>query len=233
MNRKDGGETMPVRVMLSFNYHKPVSLALFDFDGTLIPGDSVVDYLRFARKSRAVSAREFIRAVWAAVQYKCKRMTDAESKSAALAFRKRHDPAYLDRLDRDFVEQILLPKVYAEGKKRMDMHRREGKKLVLVSASTENYMRFVAEALGFDVLLATPIEPDGAIKRNCKGEAKVGRIKAWIDENCLIVDYGPSYAYGDSKSDLPMLRIVGHPVQVNPKKKLRKAAPDMDVLHWK
>ena len=104
---------------------------------------------------------------------------------------------------------------------------------MLVSASTENYMRFAAEALGFDALLATPIEPDGAIKRNCKGEAKVSRIKDWIDDNLLIVDYVSSYAYGDSKSDLPMLRIVGHPVQVNPKKKLRKAAPDMDVLHWK
>ena len=48
MNRKDGGETMPVRVMLSTG-KKPVSLALFDFDGTLIPGDSVTYYLRFFR----------------------------------------------------------------------------------------------------------------------------------------------------------------------------------------
>ena len=35
-----------------------------------------------------------------------------------------------------------------------------------------------------------------------------------------------------SKSDLPMLRLCGHPVQVIPKKKLREAAPDMKTVSW-
>ena len=85
---------------------------------------------------------------------------------------------------------------------------------------------------GFDALLATPIEPDGAIKRNCKGEAKIGRIEAWLSENGLTADFASSCAYGDSKSDLPMLLLCGHPVQVNPKKALRKAAPDMETVRW-
>ena len=232
MNRKDGGETMPVRVMLSTG-KKPVSLALFDFDGTLIPGDSVTYYLRFARKKRAVTMREFFIALRAAALYCMKRMSDADSKSAALAFRKRHDSQYLDRLDREFVEQILLPKVYAEAKNRIALHRREGKILEMVSASTENYMRFAAEALGFDALLATPIEPDGAIRRNCKGETKVRRVEAWLAEKSLTADFVSSCAYSDSKSDLPMLRLVGHPVQVNPRKKLRKLAPEMETENWK
>ena len=222
---------MPVRVMLS-SPKKPVSLALFDFDGTLIPGDSVAYYLRFARKKRAVTMGEFIRALWAAALYGMKRMSDAESKSIALTFRKRHDPHDLDRLDREFVEQILLPKVYAEGKKHIGLRRREGKKLVLVSASTENYMGFVADALGFDTLLCTPIEPDGTVKRNCKGEVKIRRIEAWLAENGLTADFSSSWAYGDSKSDLPMLRLAGHPVQVNPKRALRKMAPEMEKMMW-
>ena len=211
----------------------PVSLALFDFDGTLIPGDSVTYYLRYVRKKRAANAAEFIRALRAAALYGMKRMSDADSKSAALSFRKRHGSEYLDELDKVFVTQVLLPKVYAEGKKRMEEHRREGKILVLVSASTENYMRFVAEALGFDVLLATPIEPDGTIRRNCKGEKKVARVEAWLKESGLNADFASSWAYGDSKSDLPMLRLVGHPVQVNPKKALRKMAPGMEKVIWK
>ncbi len=212
---------------------QPVSLALFDFDGTLIPGDSVTYYLRYARKRGAASLGEFARAVWAAALYGCKRLSDADSKTVALAFRKRHDAKYLDALDREFVETVLLPKVYAEGKKRIAQHRQEGKVLAMVSASTENYMRFVADALGFDALLATPIEPDGAIRRNCKGEAKIGRIEAWLAENGLTADFAASCAYGDSKSDLPMLRLVGHPVQVNPKRALRKLAPEMEAIMWK
>jgi hypothetical protein len=33
-----------------------------------------------------------------------------------------------------------------------------------------------------------------------------------------------SYAYSDSESDLPMLRIVGHPVAVNPDQELARVA---------
>ena len=38
------------------------------------------------------------------------------------------------------------------------------------------------------------------------------------------LDLAKSYAYSDSASDLPMLRLVGHPVAVNPDKPLAKAA---------
>ena len=232
MTVKDGGAAMQNFPGLPKD-GKPVSLALFDFDGTLIPGDSVAYYLRFARKEGAVSMSEFLRALWAATLYGMKRMTDADSKSIGLAFRKRHDQAFLDELDRKFVDQVLLPKVYKDGKKQIAVHRRERNILVLVSASTENYMRFVAEALGFDTVLCTPIEADGTIWRNCKGEKKVQRVKDWLAENGLTADLASSFAYGDSKSDLPMLRLVGHPVQVNPKKALRELAPEMDEQNWK
>ena len=232
MSVKDGGVPMQNPSGLP-NTGKPVSLALFDFDGTLIPGDSVAYYLRFARNEGAVSMGEFLRALWAATLYGMKRMTDADSKSIGLAFRKRHNQKYLDELDKKFVNQVLLPKVYADGKKQIAAHRQEGKLLVLVSASTENYMRFVADALGFDTVLCTPIEADGTIRRNCKGEKKTQRIKDWLAENGLTADFPSSFAYGDSKSDLPMLRLVGHPVQVNPKKALRELSPEMNMIHWK
>ena len=232
MSVKDGGVPMQNPSGLP-NTGKPVSLALFDFDGTLIPGDSVAYYLRFARNEGAVSMGEFLRALWAATLYGMKRMTDADSKSIGLAFRKRHNQKYLDELDKKFINQVLLPKVYADGKKQIAAHRQEGKLLVLVSASTENYMRFVADALGFDTVLCTPIEADGTIRRNCKGEKKTQRIKDWLAENGLTADFPSSFAYGDSKSDLPMLRLVGHPVQVNPKKALRELAPEMNLIHWK
>ena len=62
---------------------------------------------------------------------------------------------------------------------------------------------------------------------------KVRRLNAWLRENGLEADFAGSFAYGDSKSDLPMLLLCGHPVQVNPKKALRKAAPEMDSEIWR
>jgi phosphoserine phosphatase len=38
------------------------------------------------------------------------------------------------------------------------------------------------------------------------------------------IDLGASYAYSDSESDLPMLRLVGHPVAVNPDAELARTA---------
>jgi phosphoserine phosphatase len=38
------------------------------------------------------------------------------------------------------------------------------------------------------------------------------------------IDLESSYAYSDSESDLPMLRVVGHPVAVNPDRELAAIA---------
>ena len=47
------------------------------------------------------------------------------------------------------------------------------------------------------------------------------------------IDLDASYAYSDSESDLPMLRVVGHPVVVNPDPHLRRIAAEegWEVLH--
>ena len=141
-------------------------------------------------------------------------------------------PAEREALDRDFVNECLLPRVYPQARACMDAHRQAGREPVLVTASTENYMRIVAGALGVSVLLATPLRPDGSVGENCRGEEKNRRIREWLREQGREADFAASYAYGDSKSDLPMLLLCGHPVQVNPKKTLRKAAPDMEKVLW-
>jgi hypothetical protein len=48
------------------------------------------------------------------------------------------------------------------------------------------------------------------------------------------IDLAASFAYSDSESDLPMLRVVRHAVVVNPDRELRRIAADEDweVLHF-
>jgi phosphoserine phosphatase len=46
------------------------------------------------------------------------------------------------------------------------------------------------------------------------GEGKVEPIRAFAAEHDI--DLAESWAYSDSASDLPMLRLVGNPVAVNP-----------------
>jgi phosphoserine phosphatase len=48
------------------------------------------------------------------------------------------------------------------------------------------------------------------------------------------IDLSESYAYSDSESDLPMMRIVGHPVAVNPDAALRAEAlaQGWQIMHF-
>ena len=208
------------------------AFAFFDFDGTMIPGDSIAAFVRYARKRGIMPRREFFGALLAAARYVLGLTSAADSKSAALRFRMRLSPADREALDRAFVHDCLLPRLYPRAKACLDFHRQAGRTPVIVTASTDNYMRMVADALGVSALLATPLRPDGTVGENCRGEEKPRRIKAWLAEQGLEADFATSFAYGDSKSDLPMLLLCGHPVQVNPKKALRKAAPDMEAVRW-
>jgi phosphoserine phosphatase len=53
-------------------------------------------------------------------------------------------------------------------------------------------------------------------------EGKAEAIRALAEREGI--DLAASYAYSDSESDLPMLRLVGHPVAVNPDTELARVA---------
>jgi phosphoserine phosphatase len=54
------------------------------------------------------------------------------------------------------------------------------------------------------------------------GAGKAQAIKELAEQEAI--DLATSYAYSDSESDLPMLRLVGHPVAVNPDQQLTRIA---------
>ena len=64
------------------------------------------------------------------------------------------------------------------------------------------------------------------------GTAKAEAAEAWATQSG--VDLSESYAYADDMSDLPLLELVGHPVAVNPERRLEKLARSRGwpVRHW-
>ena len=209
------------------------ALACFDFDGTLLPGDSIAAYIRYARKTRVISLKEYLSILGQTALYLLRLRTPEQTKTRALRFCASLSEAQRDAMDERFVREALLPRMYPAGRDCWEEHRAAGRKLLLVSASTENYMRFAAEALNADALLCTPLEKDGSVVRNCRGEEKTRRIKVWLAENSLEADWAASFAYGDSGGDAPMMSLVGHPVLVNPKNKLKKALPQAKRVRWR
>jgi putative phosphoserine phosphatase/1-acylglycerol-3-phosphate O-acyltransferase len=103
-------------------------------------------------------------------------------------------------------------------------HRAAGRPLVLATTTPYDLVKPLADALGFDDVVATRYgERDGVYDGTLDGEfvwgdGKLRAITAWAVEHT--VSLGESWAYSDSYYDMPMLSAVRHPVVVNPDPRL-------------
>ena len=101
-----------------------------------------------------------------------------------------------------------------------DEHRAAGRPLVLATTTPYDLVKPLADALGFDDVVATRYgEADGKYDGTLDGEfvwgpGKLRAIQTWAKETGI--DLAESWAYSDSFYDLPMLGAVRHPVAVNP-----------------
>lgn len=218
-----------------------LKFALFDFDGTLAPGDSIVPYLWYAWRRGKLPLRRLAVAAWAGMMplLMPQRYTNTWAKGKALSFLQGCSVAEMDAFALDFFHQRLEKRLFPAGVAELRRLQEEGYRVMLVSASPEAYMLAVGRALGVDAVLATPcgLTPDGQrytglVGENCKGVEKSLRIAAYLAANHLELDWEQSRAYGDSLSDVPMLTLTASPVCVNPGPKLRGTLPEATCVRW-
>ena len=108
-------------------------------------------------------------------------------------------------------------------------HQDDGVRVYIVTAASQELASMLARVLAFDGAIGSQFsEVVDGVYTGTPGEPFVyGGEKARAIEQLAEregVDLASSYAYADSASDLPMLRLVGHPVAVNPDSELAKAA---------
>ncbi|HTP20497.1 MAG TPA: HAD-IB family hydrolase, partial [Solirubrobacteraceae bacterium] len=108
-------------------------------------------------------------------------------------------------------------------------HQDDGVLVYIVTAASQELASMLAGVLAFDGAIGSQFSEvvDGVYTGRPAGLFVYGREKARAIEQLAAregLDLESSYAYSDSASDLPMLRLVGHPVAVNPDKALTKAA---------
>jgi HAD superfamily hydrolase (TIGR01490 family) len=134
-----------------------------------------------------------------------------------------YSPKEMQALVVDSLERVLKPLVYAESLDLVDLHRSRGEPVYIVSATLQEIVQVIADDLGFDGALGTICEVEGGkytgrATRPLHAENKARCIRE------LDYDLAASTAYSDSHTDLPFLEAVGHPVAVNPDRKLRRIA---------
>jgi HAD superfamily hydrolase (TIGR01490 family) len=113
---------------------------------------------------------------------------------------------------------------------RLQKHRAEGAKVILVSGIFADFVQIIAEHIGMDGAIGTNIEFRDGIATGkligipSVGAQKIGLIQQYLRENHPETKPEDCYAYADSYSDRAMLSTVGHGVAAHPDKKMREAA---------
>lgn len=135
-------------------------------------------------------------------------------------------------------EVLFKPRVYADAIRQIQWHRERGHKIVFVTGGADFVVKPFADWMGADLIAARLEEMDGKFTGRLIGEPLIGEGKArsvlvYADEHKI--DLTKSYAYGDSKSDAPMLACVGNPVAVNPDRRLRRIAIEQGwkIVQWR
>ena len=215
----------------------PTAFVFTDFDDTLAKGDSILPYLLYCTRRGLAPRRQLLKAALAFLRWKLQPSTGRAAKETSLSFIAGRTVAEMDEIARDFFREEQSKRFFREGVSEIQRLREKGVKVVGVSASSDVYMRVLPEFLPCDEVICTVCETmdgvyTGKVGKNCKGEEKVARIQAWLEERDLSINRAASSGYGDSPSDAPMLLLTGTPVLVNPKKKLRARIPGGRIAHW-
>ena len=208
-------------------------LALFDLDRTLVPGSSLLELARAWTASGHSSATRMagavaLNAVFARRGIGVRR--SEQVRDAALAEVAGYPVEAMTELAHAVGERVAAG-AFPAATWLVGRHRAAGDVCVVLSASPHELVAVVAAALGAHHGVGTRGEVhdglytgrlDGAF---CHGAGKLARLEADLGQ----LDLGDATAYGDSLSDLPVLRACRHPVAVNPDRRLRAVA---EVEGW-
>jgi HAD superfamily hydrolase (TIGR01490 family) len=129
---------------------------------------------------------------------------------------------------REALDEVVTPIIFAEALELIAEHKREGRKVVIVSSAPEEVVGPLGEYLGVDEVIATRADVDaegnytGELAFYGYGPHKATAIRELAQRDGI--NLAESYAYSDSVTDEPMLRVVGNPVAVNPDKELARLA---------
>lgn len=186
-------------------------LALFDFDGTITTRDTLFEIIIF-HKGLLVFLIGMLRLSPNLVLFKLKMVSDRVAKEKVLQyFFSGTRSSDFEKLCTDFSQSQLRKLIRPKALAKIQHHKNNGDRIVVVSASIQNWIQGWCTAQGIE-LIATQLETsDNTITGklgtpNCNGLEKVVRIKNYL----LVSDYEPIYAYGNSSGDKPMLDLADH-----------------------
>lgn len=194
------------------NAHKPI-VAAFDFDGTITYRDTLLPFILFSA-GIAKSILLFLPLLPYFISYVIGRSSRQATKERVIsAFFRGTSIEDVRAQGAAFAQKRLKPHLKPEALRRLDWHKKQGHRCVLVSANLDVYLHPWAKVAGFDDAVTSIVEAGDdervtgkLVGLNCWGPEKTRRLEELL---------GPRgsydmYAYGDSRGDMEMLASADH-----------------------
>jgi HAD superfamily hydrolase (TIGR01490 family) len=210
---------------------KPLKAAFFDLDGTLLSCNLVMTYAYYARNDRSLlkSAYQFVKVL---INVPVFFGLDLYSRTLFnVFFFRAYKGMHRDRLiglADDLFEVTLRRSIYAGSRALLEETRAQGYRNVLVTGALDFTIRPIDLHFGFDEIICNHLEfrnhvATGRVLPPLVAETgKAAIIRTYASQEGI--DLESSCAFSDSTSDIPMLKVTGHPVATNPTRRLRKFA---------
>ena len=199
------------------------SCAIFDLDGTIIDNSSERVFLKYLLEGGELPLRNLSQWLLDFI-----RMRDLRQAKANKVYLKGLDYQHICNLAQICFTERLIDRISPKVFDLIEFHRAEGRAIVILSGSLELLVRFFHEHLNADLMIGYALEViEEEITGRCVGLNPYGENKAELVQGLAEThnfDLNESYAYGNHHSDAHKLKQVGHPVAVNPDRKLRAIA---------
>lgn len=203
--------------------------AYYDFDDTLIHGDSILYWNRFLYQ-RVPKLKPFFILQWMGILlWLCGIIKSTGLKRLMLMPGAYLAPSLREELAREFGEKVLPFYVFPDVLSTLNSHKAEGRRIVILSASGDFYLKHIRSWTGADHIEGTTmLFPSKGWWRlpsyevgNFKGISKVKLLDSLPD---LFPKDEETWGYSDHHSDQYLLNWVKTPFCVAPNKKLRHLA---------
>jgi HAD superfamily hydrolase (TIGR01490 family) len=206
-------------------------LACFDLDGTITRRDTLFPLVLRILARRPLRLLRLLGVVPALIRFAVDHDRGRLKESLLRRTLRGMPRDAIARFSVEFVRSTIAGRCFADALATVRRHKEAGHYLVLMSASVDFYVPEFGRQLGFDHVISTGVRFDGdllegsLITANRRGEEKARCFAA------LIAERGDtqSFAYGNSDSDLPHLKLARHGVLVNGSPGARRAAARLGV----
>lgn len=197
-----------------------MTVAAFDFDGTISKHDAVVSFSLLLLGRPRLALTFALNAHHGAAALRDRNKRDVFKAALARAAFKDRSVEEVEGIALQFADQHMST-LRESMLERIEWHRDKGHRIVLASASFEQYLQPIAIQLKIDHVIGTRLEiRDGVYTGeldgpNMRSRAKANAVRSFAGDEEL-------WAYGNSSDDYPMFEVAQHPFLVDKSGKLQE-----------